>query len=184
MDVVFILDNSGSVQDEYRQSVTFARQVVLGLDVNSDSVRVGAIAYSDDVIGQFYMNQNPASVQNVFNSFDFYRKFGTTNTPAALEAARDDQFTTAHGDRPGVQNYVITVTDGNSNVNQERTIPDAEQLKSAGVIVYSIAVGEGPQMSELIGMASSPASQYVIALPTIGDIDAAAENLIDHLCNN
>jgi len=182
MDVVFILDNSGSVQEEYRQSVTFARHVVSGLDINSDLVRVGAVAFSDDIVGQNFMNQNIGSIQNVLNSFDFYRKFGTTNTPSALEATRDDQFTATHGDRPGVQNYVIIVTDGFSNVNQERTIPDAEQLKSAGTIIYAIAVGQGPQLSELIGVASSPASQYLLALPTLGDIDSTAETLLDNLC--
>jgi collagen type VI alpha len=182
LDIVLILDNSGSVQDEYRQSVAFSRLVVNGLDVNSDQVRIGAIAFSDDIVGQFFMNQNIGSAQNVLNSLDFYNQFGTTNTPAAFEATRDVQFTSARGDRNGVQNVVIIVTDGYSNVNQQNTIPDALQLKSSGVLIYSVAVGDAPQMSEIKSMASSPDSQYVIKLPTLGDLDQSAENLLDHLC--
>jgi collagen type VI alpha len=182
LDVLLILDNSGSVQDEYRQSVAFARRVVAGLDINSDRVRVGAIAYSDDIVGQFFMNQNVGSLSNVFNSLDFYNQFGTTNTPAALEAARDLQLTTARGDRENVQNVIIIVTDGYSNVNEQRTIPLAQELKQSGAIIYSVAVGDGPQMSELMGMASNPPAEYVIPLPTLGDIDSSAENLLNHIC--
>lgn len=182
MDLVLILDNSGSVQDEYRQSVAFSRLVVNGLDVNSDQVRIGAIAYSDDIVGQFYMNQNIGSAQNVLNSLDFYNQFGTTNTPSALQATRDFQFTAARGDRVGVSNYVIIVTDGYSNVNEGQTIPDAMLLKGDGVKIYSVSVGDGPQMSEIIGLASSPDSKYVVKLPTLGDVDLAAENLLNDLC--
>jgi collagen type VI alpha len=185
MDIVFILDNSGSVQEEYQQSVNFTRLVVSGLDVNSGNVRVGAIAFSDQVVGQFFMNQqSPAltSAQAVYNSLDFYNRFSTTNTPAALEDAYSQQFTAANGDRPGVPNFIVIVTDGNSNVNQTRTIPDAVILKNANVTIYSIAVGLSPQWSELDGMASTPSSEYVIPLPTIGDITATANILLNELC--
>lgn len=182
MDVVIILDNSGSVQDEYRQSVKFAREFIMGLDVDSDAVRVGAIAFSNTIVGEFYMNQNIGNVQNVFNSLDFYNMFGTTNTPAALQDAAS-QFTAARGDRPGVPNYVVIVTDGYSNVNPEQTIPLANQLKTNGVTIYVIAVGDSPQMSEIVGMASTPSSQYVIALPTLGDIDTTATELLNRVCN-
>jgi collagen type VI alpha len=182
LDIVLILDNSGSVQEEYRQSVAFARLVVNGLDLNSDNVRIGAIAFSDQIVGEFFMNQNIGNMQNVLNSLDFYNKFGTTNTPSALESARDQHFTKSRGDRDGVQNVIIIVTDGYSNVNQANTIPDANQLKNAGTLIYVVAVGDGPQMSEINAMASSPASQYVSKLPTLGDLDQSAENLLDRLC--
>lgn len=182
MDIVFILDNSGSVQEEYGQSVAFSRRVVQGLDANNDLVRVGAIAYSDDLVGQFFFNQNIGNIQNVINAFDFFNKFGTTNTPSALEAARDSQFTAKNGDRPDVPNCIVIVTDGFSNVNQNRTIPDAKQLQSMGVTIYAIAVGVDPQLSELIGLASPPSSDYLIFLPTIGDIAGTADSLLEKLC--
>jgi len=147
-------------------------------------VRVGAIAFSDNIVGKFFMSTNIGfnSKQRVYNSFDFYQAFGTTNTPSALESARSEQFTSLNGDRPNVQNYVICITDGNSNVNAQNTIPDAQALKGDGVIIYTIAVGDSPQMSEILGIASSPASQYVIRLPTLGDIETAAKSLLDNIC--
>ena len=76
---------------------------------------------------------------------------------------------------------VILVTDGYSNVNTGRTIPAAESLKSIGASVYSIANGEGAQLSELTQIASSPDSEYVLQLN--GDIRSVSETLLDRLCS-
>lgn len=83
MDVVFLMDISGSVQEEYLQSTSMARRIVLGFDIDHDLVRVGAIAFSDNIVGKFFMNSNIGfnSKQKVYNSFDFYPAFGATNTP-------------------------------------------------------------------------------------------------------
>ena len=74
---------------------------------------------------------------------------------------------------------VILVTDGYSNVNTGRTVPAAEELKSIGADIYSIANGEGSQLSELTQIASSPDSHYVLQL---GDIQSVSETLLDRLC--
>jgi len=92
------------------------------------------------------------------------------------------QLTAANGDRPNVQNYVIVVTDGYSNVDQQNTIPDAMLIKNTGTIIYSLAVGPSPQESELDGIASSPSSQYVIPLLTRGDVNATVNILLNNLC--
>jgi collagen type VI alpha len=144
---------------------------------------VGAITFSNEVVGQFYMNKYIGQAQALYNAFDFYDMFGTTNTPAALTDAQTQQFTMANGDRNGIPNYIVIVTDGYSNVNQQNTIPDAMALKNQGVIIYSIAVGASPQMSELVGMASTPSSQYVIPLPTIGNLTSTADTLLQRLCS-
>ena len=75
---------------------------------------------------------------------------------------------------------VILVTDGYSNVNTGRTVPAAEALKSIGAVIYSIANGDGAQLSELTQIASSPDSQYVLQL---GDIRSVSQTLLDRLCN-
>jgi len=75
---------------------------------------------------------------------------------------------------------VILVTDGYSNVNTGRTVSAAESLKSIGAVIYSVANGDGSQLSELTQIASSPDSQYVLQL---GDIRSVSRTLLDRLCN-
>ena len=75
---------------------------------------------------------------------------------------------------------VILVTDGHSNTNNCQTVPAAEELKSIGANIYIVANGEGPQLSELTQIASSPDSHYVLQL---GDIHHVSQTLLDRLCN-
>ena len=50
-------------------------------------------------------------------------------------------FNTANGDRPGVPNVVIFITDGVSNLNSERTIPETLLTHAAGIHVFVVGIG-------------------------------------------
>ncbi len=45
-----------------------------------------------------------------------------------------------NGDRAGDPNVAIVITDGRSNIDQQRTLPAAENARRAGIEIY--AVGE------------------------------------------
>ena len=57
-DVVFVLDSSGSIDEPYFDDMLeFASQVVDGFDVDDGRVRVGAVAFADDVQPAFNLSQ-------------------------------------------------------------------------------------------------------------------------------
>lgn len=181
LDVVFVLDISGSVEDEYRLVITFAKEVVYGLSMNLDT-RVGAITYSTDVNGQFYMNTY-STKEGVINGLNFYHKGGRTNTQEALRIMRTEHFTTTRGERTGVRNVAIVVTDGYSNIDEDNTIPEATRAKEEEEIdIFVVALGEGPNFREVNDMASDPDSDYVYQLRDINEIEETAEQLLDELC--
>ena len=45
------------------------------------------------------------------------------------------QFTERNGDRSGVPNVAVIITDGVSTYDKNRTIPDAEAARDDGIIV-------------------------------------------------
>ena len=58
VDVVFVLDSSGSINEPYFENMLeFASQVVDGFDVDGGRVRVGAVAFADDVQPAFNLSQ-------------------------------------------------------------------------------------------------------------------------------
>ena len=181
IDLVFVLDLSGSVEEEYRLVITFARAVTYGLNIDSDLVRVGAVTYATTDTDQFSMNTYTGFKQSVINALNFYHEGGRTNTQAALRTAMN-QFTPGRGDRAGVRNVMVLVTDGYSNVNKEDTVPNAITAKGAGIDIYSIALGETPNIRELNDIASNPESEYVFRLRGIQDVDDIADALLDRLC--
>jgi hypothetical protein len=62
-----------------------------------------------------------------------------------------------YGGREQSFKRVLVITDGQSNVKRNLTIPNAQKLKAEGIEVFVIAVGEYLDgMEELSKMASSP----------------------------
>ena len=49
----------------------------------------------------------------------------------------------------------ILLTDGQANTNVNWTVPETPLARSAGVQVFTLGLGEGADMEELAGMASS-----------------------------
>ena len=66
---------------------------------------------------------------------------GFTNTPEALIQTRLQCFNAATGDRPGVDNLVIIVTDGVSTIG-DSAIREAAALRDTGVTMIAIGVTE------------------------------------------
>jgi uncharacterized protein with von Willebrand factor type A (vWA) domain len=65
---------------------------------------------------------------------------GFTNTAAAMGAVETSMLTSAAGDRSGVDNFVIVLTDGRSNVNTAQTASAAQRVRNNARV---IAVGVG-----------------------------------------
>ena len=55
------------------------------------------------------------------------------------------------------------MTDGQSNVNQHLTVPNAEKLKNIGVEIFVVAVGNSamPGIPEMAKVASLPPEKHV-----------------------
>ena len=54
---------------------------------------------------------------------------GRTNTAEALLYIRTEMFTALNGDRQDVPNFAVVITDGESNINEERTLPEAIEAR-------------------------------------------------------
>jgi len=102
MDVVFILDISGSVQEKYDNALMFAGNVTYGLDIDSGNVRVSAVAYSTSLLGQFYLRDYNRR-EAVLQALRFYNPGGRTNTAYALDEVRSTHLTASNGARSGVR---------------------------------------------------------------------------------
>jgi len=102
LDVVFVLDISGSVQEKYDNAMMFAGNVTYGLDIDNGNVRVAAVAYSTSPLGQFYLRDYNRR-EAVIAALRFYNPGGSTNTASALDAVRNTHLTASNGARSGVR---------------------------------------------------------------------------------
>jgi von Willebrand factor type A domain len=89
------------------------------------------------------------------------------------------QYTSANGDRAGVNNVVIYVSDGYSDSPAGNA---AQQLRNAGVTIYTVGLTDSPNQSELASIASSPSNSYSFNLDSTHSYAATATSLLNAIC--
>ena len=82
MDVVFVLDFSGSVEAYHTLVISFAREAISSLPIGQVA-RVAVVTFSDSASVSFYLDAYQ-SVIDAENALSFEPQGGTTNTQAAL----------------------------------------------------------------------------------------------------
>jgi Mg-chelatase subunit ChlD len=181
--MVFVLDASTSVTEaNYEVMKDFIKYFLLHAAVNTGDVRVGIIIYSTEDYLQFHLNAYTDKLE-MYDAIDAmpYRH-GSTNTADALRTMRTEMFTAANGDRPDVPNVAIVITDGVSNINARRTIPEAVEAQRSGITVYAIGIGL-TDTTELDGIASKPVDEYRYSVKEFTDLRDLREKVFASLCS-
>ena len=123
------------------------------VDKSLNETNYAAITYATRAKIEF----NFASSVNAAGKLSALRRSGgKTNTQAALKLCQRMYIDAQYGARRGSFHRILIVTDGQSNINRNETIPIAFQLKLLGIEIFVIAVGEYLEgIKELVQMASS-----------------------------
>ena len=182
IDLVFVLDASTSVTaPNFELMKDFVKDFLFIADIDNGNVRVGIIIYSTEDYVQFQLNTYRSKVE-IFDAIDnIPYRYGSTNTADALNTMRTEMFTRANGDRPNVPNICIVVTDGVSNINSRRTIPEAEQARAEGIHIYAIGIGL-TDTTELDGIASQPASENSFAVQEFSELRTLRDQVFSAFC--
>ena len=186
IDLIFVLDSSGSVGSSNFQNVrNFVSNLVSQLEIGPDNTQVGLINFASSPRIEFHLNthQDSSSLLRAIASIPYTS--GGTNTAAPLTTLLS-AFSTVNGARPlqeGIPRVAIVVTDGHSN-SRTATITAANNLHANNIIVYAVGVGSGIDTVELNAIASDPDSQYVRLLSTfnVNELRDLQESLDSEAC--
>lgn len=150
------MDASTSVSESnFELMKDFLKDFLYEADIDNDNIRVGVLTYSTGVYEQFHLNTYTTKT-DMFNAIDdIPYEYGSTNTADAIKFMRTNMFLESNGDRPGVNNTAIIITDGISNINSRRTIPEAQNARDQGIHIYAIGIGLS-DFYEIDGIASPP----------------------------
>jgi uncharacterized protein YegL len=162
-DLLFILDgSSSSTQQKFKLSKMFIKDVIDSLDIDETSTRVSLIEYSDRATLEFPLNEyfDKGGLKGAVDNVRASGGSGTV-TGEALQLAVNQVFTRTGGDRPGVPNAIILVTDGKSTGSVSLSSA-ARPLKQAGTDMYVISVGPATDKQELQNLTTGEDRFYVV----------------------
>jgi len=195
-DIVLVIDSSGSIRDNnprdgsydnWQLLLQFVERIVDDLFIETGQVRIGAVRFSTNAQSVFHLNRfatnlDKNALKNAIRNMRYLG--GHTNTAAGIDIMHHQEFKQENGDRPDVQNIAIIITDGNSTLNKENTIPYAEAARRANIQVYTVGVTKGIKISEVIGMSSPPHAldqNYYLA-KGFRTLNAEADKLVLTMC--
>ncbi|KAK0067184.1 collagen alpha-1(XIV) chain, partial [Biomphalaria pfeifferi] len=186
LDLVFVLDAYTSVTEtNFELLKNFVKDFLLDADIDEGNVRVGVVIYNDADYVQFQLNTY-AKKADVYNAIDdipcrYRYSLYSTNTADALKTMKSVMFTAGNGDRSDVDNVAVVVTDGVSNINSRRTVPEAEQARAEGIHIYAIGIGL-TDTKELDGIASKPVDENRFAVQDFKELRDLRHKVISALC--
>lgn len=182
-DIVFIVDQSSTTQNEqFRLVRNFLFNIVAGLNIGANKVRVGVVLYSNRPKAEMYLNTYGRK-QDVLNHIRRlpYTKGETTKTGEALTFVRNDVFTRRRGSRQqiGVPQLAVVITTGNSidDVSQA-----ARQLRESGVRIFTVGVSGYNRMG-LQQIASHPPLTFVFTVEDLVNLATIQKDLRTSICH-
>ena len=188
VDLVIVIDSSTSygVQNYYTTK-RFFQTLIANSDLDSGSVRVGALLYSTSVQVGFHLNKYSTKNDVVQAIGNLPYMYGSTNTADALKLLRTEMFTADNGDRPENNNIAILFTDGRANINRNRTFLEAYLAKSEGIKMYVIGVNEFSETyseftKEVEQIASSPPEEHLFVIDNFGELDGLEKHIFITIC--
>ena len=180
---MFALDSSGSTEEFFDLQQQLTRLIVHGLNFRGGRTRIGIVTFSSTPVVRFHLNKYHDKY-SIMNAIAFDLTGGRTHTASALIEVRQNMFTRYRGERPGDENVVIVMTDGYSNVNGWRTIPEAQNMGADAIRVMTVGVSENINRGEINGMASTPKTENAFYLRDRTQLNSASKQILDHLCDS
>lgn len=137
-DIVFLLDSSDEMQNDFKAMLAFVERMVEKLNVDDNKDRVSVVQYSREPSVEFFLNTYKTQ-QSVAGNVRILRHKGgrPLNTGAALQHVKDNVFTPSSGSRhqQGVPQVLVLITGDRSSDDVQNAV---QSLKEIGVMVFVV----------------------------------------------
>ncbi len=144
-------------------------------------MQIGLVLYSDSASVEFYLEDYDSLEDVIDHIRGIVHILGNTNTADGLETMHDDVFRTDRGDRSGVPNVAVLLTDGQANIRSGDTEDEADNAKKDGISIVVIGVTADVDMDELRGIASD--DDLVELIDDFDALEGAVDDIIDIICD-
>ncbi|XP_068789541.1 collagen alpha-6(VI) chain [Struthio camelus] len=181
LDIVFVIDSSGSISSsQYQAMKDFMTALVNKSDVSPEGVQFGALKYSHQPEALFYLNKYTTKLE-ITEAIQSDQPIGQSTYTAKALIYSETFFTEAHGSRKSrrIPQVLIVITDGVSH-DTDMLSEVAQRLRNKGIIIYAVGV-EGANRNELLAMAGSEDKCFYV--DTFEGLENLTGNITSDICD-
>uniref|UniRef100_A0A8C4TMR5 VWFA domain-containing protein n=1 Tax=Erpetoichthys calabaricus TaxID=27687 RepID=A0A8C4TMR5_ERPCA len=161
-DIVFLIDGSNNVGDDFPSIRDFILRFIEPLDIGIDQIRFSVIQYSDQPNANFYLNtySTKEQVVSAVNGMTLLQG-DSANLGAALTFLKDTVFTQTYGSRISEKVPQILIVLSTQRLRDSVRSP-AIALKTAGVVPLTIGA-KNANANEMKIVAIDPSYSFVVS---------------------
>ncbi|XP_075172191.1 uncharacterized protein LOC142243873 [Anomaloglossus baeobatrachus] len=179
-DLVFIVDGSWSVgYADFDTAKNWLINITSSFDIGPSYTQVAVVQYSDLPRLEFPLGQHQTNQQLLNALKDMKYLGGNTQTGRAIKFATENVFTSSQRTNIDKNKIAIVVTDGKS---QDDVVEIAAQARAQDIIMFAVGVGAEITKSELVAIANSPSTDYVLYAEDYTTIDRIKETMQQKIC--
>ena len=167
VDLVMVLDNTGSVGGQRGAVLQFARQLVSEFTMGATAAQIGYIEFDTTVVTH---SELTPSLTTILDKIDNAQVMGgQTCISCALE--RGQQILTGTGSRAGVPKVLVLLSDGIQTTGNRDAdaISAATTVKAAGTRIIAVGFGDA-SVTTLNAIATSPSSVNALYKSTASEL--------------
>ncbi|XP_071077916.1 integrin alpha-D isoform X4 [Desmodus rotundus] len=180
MDIVFLIDGSGSIgQSDFKQMKDFVRAVMGQFEGTNTLFSLMQYSNLQDIHFTFAKFQTSSSPQSLVDPI--VQMGGRTFTATGIQTVVKELFHSKNGARKSAKKILIVITDGQKYkdpLEYSDVIPQAEK---AGIIRYAIGVGDAFQeptaKQELNMIGSAPLQDHVFKVDNFAALGSIQKQL-------
>nr|DBA24575.1 TPA: hypothetical protein GDO54_012208 [Pyxicephalus adspersus] len=179
-DLVFIVDGSWSVgYADFDTAKNWLINITSSFDIGPAYSQVAVVQYSDAPRLEFPLGQHRTNQQliNALKSMKYLG--GNTQTGRAIKFATENVFPSSKRPNLTKNKIAIVVTDGKS---QDDVVEIAAEARAQNIIMFAVGVGSEITKSELVAIANSPSTDYVLYAEDYTTIDRIKETMQQKIC--
>ncbi|KAM3929720.1 uncharacterized protein RB166_007378 [Leptodactylus fuscus] len=179
-DLVFIVDGSWSVgYADFDTAKSWLINITSSFDIGPSYTQVAVVQYSDQPRLEFPLGQHRTN-QQLINALKGMKYLGgNTQTGRAIKFATENVFPSSQRTNLAKNKIAIVVTDGKS---QDDVVEIAAQARAQNIIMFAVGVGSEITKSELVAIANSPSTDYVLFAQDYTTIDRIKETMQQKIC--
>ncbi|MEQ2218232.1 hypothetical protein XENOCAPTIV_000365, partial [Xenoophorus captivus] len=176
MDVVFLLDRSGSINtSNYQIMKNFTAEVVNSFKVAENLVHFGLAQFSEDPKDEFYLNQHYNQKDIVDKILQLSYMGGGTKLGKALHFVKK-YFSPLRGSRSDVPQTLVVFSDGDSQDDVEDA---GDDLRRSRIDVLAVAIGNVFDV-QLLQITGDP--RKIINVGNVEDLPGFKKKVVDAIC--
>lgn len=173
MDLALVVDVSAESKD-FPLMLDFLRSLVLSLSFKFGNVRVSLVCFDREVKTLFSLTDYTSSLE-VLEAITLPKRGSGTDISRALYTLRDEVFRPDKGDRTGVPNYAILLSDGQDS--------EPPRVDVGDITIFTIGIGRNVNRFVLNAVAARPEdSPMYQRIETEKDVSRVLDWLLEHLC--